>query len=184
MKNLPRNTILIGDAATQLARLPAGSIDCCITSPPYFQLRDYQVAGQLGLEATVHDWVTNLRDVLHEMARVLKPAGALWLNVGDSYSRHPRYGAPTKSQLLAPERLLLALVDDGWLVRNKVAWTKRNPLPSSVTDRLNCTWEYVYFLVRSPHYFFDLDIIREPHRSRARRRPATGSAATPATSGP
>ena len=80
-----------------------------------------------------------------EVARVLKPAGSLWLNLGDSYSRHDKYGAPPKGLLCAPERMLLALADDGWLVRNKVIWAKPNPMPASVADRLNTTYEVVYF---------------------------------------
>src|SRR5688572_15562351 len=114
----PRNTILLGDAAATLARLETDSVDCVVTSPPYFQLRDYGVAGQLGTEPTVHGWVAGLRQVFREAARVLVPTGGLWLNLGDSFSRHPRYGAPPKGLLLAPERLLLALAQDGWLVRN------------------------------------------------------------------
>jgi DNA modification methylase len=170
----PRNTILIGDARQQLAGLPAQSVDCVITSPPYFQLRDYGVLGQLGMEPTVQDWVANLRQVFREVVRVLVPTGSLFLNLGDSFSRHPKYGAPSKSLLLAPERLLLALADDGWIVRNKLIWVKTNPLPSSVTDRFTLTYEWVYFLVRSPRYHFDLDAIREPHRTQtSRHRTAT-----------
>src|SRR5436853_7551628 len=100
---------------------------------------------------------------MRELSRVPKPGGSLLLNPADSYSRHPRYGAPEKSQLLAPERALLALADDGWIVRNKVVWAKRNPMPTSVADRLNTTHEVVYFLTRSRRYFFDLDAIRRPH---------------------
>jgi len=96
---------------------------------------------------------------------VLKTSGSLWLNLGDSFSRHQRYGAPSKGLLCAPERLLLALAADGWLVRNKVIWAKPNPMPSSVTDRLSLTYEVLYFLTRSPRYYFDLDSIRVPHRS-------------------
>src|SRR5438128_8041117 len=108
MRELPRNTILTGDAAAVLAELPEASVDCVVTSPPYYQLRDYGVAGQLGLEPTVEGWVADLRQVCREVARVLVPTGALWLNLGDSFSRHPKYGAPTKGLLLAPERVLLA----------------------------------------------------------------------------
>jgi site-specific DNA-methyltransferase (adenine-specific) len=165
MKELPRNTILTGDAASRLAELPEASVDCVVTSPPYYQLRDYGVAGQLGLETTVEDWARNLVTVAHQVARVLKPSGAFWLNLGDSFSRHERYGAPGKGLLLAPERLVLALAGDGWLVRNKVIWAKTNPMPSSIRDRLSLTWEVLYLLVRSPHYYFDLDAIREPHTS-------------------
>ncbi len=101
---------------------------------------------------------------------MLKPAGSLWLNLGDSFSRHAKYGAPPKGLLCAPERLLLALAEDGWIVRNKVIWAKPNPLPTSITDRLTLTYEVVYLLVRSPRYFFDLDAIREPHRSHTGRK--------------
>jgi DNA modification methylase len=163
---LPRRQILIGDAVDRLRRLPEDSIDCCVTSPPFFQLRDYGVVGQIGLEADVTAWVESLRTVLAEVARVLKPTGGLWLNLGDSYSRAPRYGAAAKSLLLGPERLALALIDDGWLLRNKVIWAKSNPMPHSVADRLNTAHEYLYFLVRSRRYYFGLDEIREPHRSR------------------
>ena len=168
----PRNRILVGDAATRLARLAPGWVDCVITSPPFFQLRDYGVDGQLGLEPTVQDWVEALRGVFREVARVLKPSGGLWVDLGDAYSRRAGYGAPPKGMLLAPERLLLALADDGWIVRNKVIWAKTNPMPTSVGDRLNTTYDPVYFLVRNPTYYFDLDAIRLPHRtSQAKRGP-------------
>ncbi|MGH2769521.1 MAG: DNA-methyltransferase [Actinomycetota bacterium] len=161
----PRNTILVGDARERLAELPSGFIDCVITSPPYFQLRDYGVTGQIGLEPHVEAWVAELVAVCRQIARVLKPSGSLWLNLGDSYSRHMRYGAPPKSCLLGPERLLLALSAEGWIVRNKVIWAKANPMPTSVGDRLSATYDFVYFLVRDRRYYFDLDTIREPHRS-------------------
>jgi site-specific DNA-methyltransferase (adenine-specific) len=180
----PRNQVLVGDALTELQRLPEAFVDAVITSPPYYLLRDYGVVGQIGLEATVDDWVEQLTAVFAEVARVLKPSGALWLNVTDSYSRHPRYGAPSKSALLGPERLLLALARDGWLVRNKVVWAKTNPMPSSVGDRLNTTHELVYLLVRQRRYFFDLDAVREPHRSRAPRSGRRGAPGAPAWAGP
>jgi site-specific DNA-methyltransferase (adenine-specific) len=184
MKELPRNTILIGDASTRLKDLPSASVDCVITSPPYYQLRNYQATGQIGLEPSVDGWVRALVPVFTEAARVLKPTGVLWLNLGDSFSRHHRYGAAPKSLLLAPERLLLALAADGWIVRNKVIWSKTNPLPSSVNDRLSLTYEVVYFLVRSSRYFFDLDAIREPHRSSAAKRARPPLNITPDWAGP
>ncbi|GIH06640.1 methyltransferase [Rhizocola hellebori] len=184
MTQLPRNTILIGDALTRLRELPSSSVDMAITSPPYFQLRDYAQAGQLGLEPTVHEWTQNLRQVCHEIGRVLLPTGSLWLNLGDSFSRHPKYGAPAKSLLLAPERLLLALSDDGWLVRTKVIWHKPNAMPSSVTDRLTLTYEVIYHLVRQRTYFFDLDAIREPHRSGPSKQARTPQHHAPNFSGP
>lgn len=164
MKDL-RNQILIGDARERLTELPPSLVDCVITSPPYYQLRNYGHAGQLGLEPTVDAWAESLREVLGEVARALKPSGAVWVNLGDSYSRNVRTGAPAKSLLLGPERLSLKLVEDGWLVRNKVIWSKSNPMPSSVRDRLSATSEMIYLLTRSGRYFFDLDAIRTPHRS-------------------
>jgi DNA modification methylase len=147
-------------------------------------LRDYGAKGQIGLEANVEEWVANLRSVMAEVARVLKPGGSLWLNLGDSFSRHVRYGAPPKGMLAAPERLLLALMGDGWIVRGKVIWSKPNGLPNSVADRLNVNYEVVYFLVRERHYFFDLDAIREPHRSRGATRASQTKTATPSWAGP
>jgi DNA modification methylase len=100
---------------------------------------------------------------------VLKPTGSMWLNVGDTYSKHTRDGASPKSLLLAPERLALAMIERGWTVRNKVIWAKTNPMPTSVSDRLACGWETLYFATRSRGYYFDLDAIRVPHRSSLRR---------------
>lgn len=156
------NVVLVGDAIGRLRELPADSIDCVVTSPPYLQLRDYGVTGQLGQEPDVDGWVDNLRAVCRELHRVLAPHGSLWLNLGDSYSRHRRFGAAPKSLLLGPERLARALLADGWLLRNKVVWAKSNPLPSPSKDRLTTTHEVVYFLTKQPSYYFDLDAIREP----------------------
>lgn len=172
MSRLPRNTVLVGDVRRRLDGLPDHSVDTVITSPPYVQLRNYGVDDQIGLEAHVEGWVDELRTVARGLARVLKPGGSLWLNLGDSYSRNPKTGAPAKSLLLAPERLALALIDDGWVLRSKVIWAKTNAMPASVRDRLACTWEVVYLFVRSPRYHFDLDAIRTPHRSPTRRRPS------------
>jgi site-specific DNA-methyltransferase (adenine-specific) len=169
----PRNAILIGDALDRLRELPSESVDTVITSPPYFGLRDYGVAGQIGREAHVDTWVAELRAVCSELHRVLAPHGSLWLNLGDSYSRHPDYGAPAKSLLLGPERLARALVEDGWLLRNKVVWAKTNPLPSPVKDRLTNAHEFVYLFAKQPSYFFDLDAIREPLTTE--RKPSRGS---------
>lgn len=169
----PRNTVLQGDALDVLRTLPEASVECVVTSPPYFAVRDYHVDGQLGMEANIEQWVENLRAVAAEVARVLAPWGALWLNVADVYARRPGEGAPAKSLLLGPERLVQALLADGWLVRNRLAWVKPNPMPSSAADRLTGSWEFIYFLVRGSDYFFDLDAIREPPK-RTRIRPRRG----------
>lgn len=161
---LPRNQILIGDVRERLAELPDASVDCIITSPPYFALRDYGNDKQLGLEDTMDDWVHNLVQVARELRRILKPTGGFWLNVGDSYAHHPREGAPKKSLLLGPSRLALALVADGWLLRNHIVWAKTNAMPSNVTDRLSNTHESVFFLTGTSRYYFDLNAIRVPHK--------------------
>jgi site-specific DNA-methyltransferase (adenine-specific) len=166
-----RNRVIVGDAVEQLRRLPDASIDMVLTSPPYFRLRDYQVVGQLGLEAHVEQWVAGLRAVASEAARVLVPTGTLWLNVADTYSTHPSQGAAKKSLLLGPERLALGLIADGWTLRNKIVWAKANPMPSSVRDRLTCSWEAIYVLTRQRGYFFDLDAVRVPHTSGAHGKP-------------
>ncbi|NUL28439.1 site-specific DNA-methyltransferase [Streptomyces lunaelactis] len=137
-------------------------MDTIITSPPYYGVRDYGHEQQLGAESDVDGWVNGLRLVARELARVLRPNGSLWLNLGDSYSRRPAEGAPTKSLLLGPARVALALVRDGWTLRNEVIWAKTNPMPSSVTDRLTTAHELIYFFTRSPRYYFDLDPIRQP----------------------
>ena len=170
-----RNTVLVGDAAARLAELPDASIDMVLTSPPYFRLRNYQHRHQLGMEPHIDEWVANLRAVAAEIARVLVPTGSFWLNVADTYAAHPREGASRKSLLLGPERLLLALQDDGWLVRNKIVWAKTNSRPTPVRDRFSCTYEALFLLTRSPRYYFDLDSVRVPHLSAGRARPHRAS---------
>lgn len=162
--------IVVGDARSELQRLPDASVDMVLTSPPYYLLRDYQVPDQLGLEVHVEEWVNNLHAIIRELQRVLLPTGSLWLNLGDTYATHPRQGAPRKSLLLGPERIALALIADGWLLRNKIVWAKSNPMPSSVRDRLTCTWEALYVFTKEPRYFFDLDAIRVPHSTSHRGR--------------
>jgi site-specific DNA-methyltransferase (adenine-specific) len=172
----PRNVVLDGDAATVMSTLDAGSVSAVITSPPYFRARRYDAGpGELGQEETVEEWSRNLLVASREIHRVLAPAGSYWLNVGDLYSRHPRLGAPRKSLLLGPERLIRGLLDDGWIVRNRVAWVKTTPLPSPVGDRLTNSWEYLYHLVKQADYFYDLDAIRVPLTSRRRPRQMTTS---------
>lgn len=169
MIRLPRNQILLGDALQRLQSLPDASVDSIVTSPPYFRLRNYGAEGQIGLEGHVNQWVEELRALLREAARVLVPTGTVWLNLGDSYSTHLREGAPRKSLLFGPERLALRLVEDGWIIRNKIVWAKTNTIPSSVRDRLATKHEVIYVLARHPKYFFDLDAIRVPHVSKPTR---------------
>jgi site-specific DNA-methyltransferase (adenine-specific) len=172
MKTLPRNRVLVGDAAAVLRGLLAESVDTVITSPPYIgSIRDYGARGQLGRESTVEEYVARLRTVTRELRRVLKPTGSLWLNLGDSYARQRGRGVPLGSLSLAPQRLALALSRAGWLVRNVVVWQKPNPLPQSARDRLSPTYEVVLFATKRRRYYFDLDAIRVPHRSSTVPRP-------------
>jgi site-specific DNA-methyltransferase (adenine-specific) len=166
VKHLPVGQILVGDARKFVGRLPAASVDAVITSPPYFRLRNYQQPNQIGLETHVDEWVGELLLVARGLKRVLKPSGSLWLNLGDTFSRHTNDGALPKSLVLAPERLALAMIADGWILRSKVIWSKPNPMPTSIRDRLSSTWEVVYFFVRERQYYFNLDAIRVPHRGR------------------
>lgn len=164
-KHLRRNRIIVGDALSRLQRLPDASIDCVVSSPPYFRLRNYGATGQIGLERHVDQWVNHLAAISEEVHRVLVPTGTFWLNLGDTYANHPSQGAARKSLLMAPERLAMRLQEAGWTIRNKIVWAKPNPVPSSVPDRLNCTYEVIYVLAKQPSYFFDLDAIRQPHRT-------------------
>jgi DNA modification methylase len=159
---LPRNTILVGDVRERLRELPGSSVDCIITSPPYYATRNYDHEQQIGTEPDVNGWVAELRAICQELARALRPTGSLWLNLGDGYSRRPAEGATRKSLLLGPSRVALALIADGWILRNQVVWAKSNPMPSSVADRLSTTHEVIYFFTLSRSYFFDLDAIRQP----------------------
>jgi site-specific DNA-methyltransferase (adenine-specific) len=173
-----RNRIVVGDALKRLRALPDASVDCVVTSPPYFRLRDYGADGQIGLERHVDRWVEQLAAISEQVHRVLVPTGTFWLNLGDTYSGHPSQGAERKSLLMAPERLALRLQRSGWIIRNKIVWAKPNPVPSSIPDRLNCTYEVIYVLTKQHQYFFDLDAIRQPHRSeekpaRTEKRSAT-----------
>jgi DNA modification methylase len=177
----PHTRLHIGDARDVLASMPDSSTDCIVTSPPYWAKRDYGIAGQYGHEPGPAGYVETLRSVFREARRVLAEDGTCWLNLGDSYSvggaaatglhtylgsglagRHAP-GMGTKNLLGLPWRVALALQDDGWILRNAIVWHKPNAMPESVRDRLNCRHELIFLLVRSRHYWFDLDPIRVPH---------------------
>lgn len=195
-------TLLCGKADQVLADLPAGSVDCIVTSPPYYGLRDYQVEGQIGAEATPALYVEALQAVFAQAWRVMADHGTMWVVLGDSYSsgnraesnlaawsasngrggahrvreaqrgRHGCADRPSKNVLGMPWRVAFALQDDGWILRNEIIWAKPNPMPESVTDRLSCTHEQIFLFVKQRRYFFDLDPIRQPHRMRHQRRPS------------
>jgi len=146
--------ILVGDAVTRLRELSDSSVRTCVTSPPYWGLRDYGNDGQLGLESTPQEFVENLCQVFDEVRRVLADDGTLWVNLGDTYA--------DKSLAGIPWRFAFAMQDRGWYLRQDIIWAKPNPMPESVTDRCTKSHEYVFLLTKNPTYYFDHEAIKEP----------------------
>lgn len=183
--------ILIGDCRERLRELPDASVNCCVTSPPYFGLRDYGVEGQMGLEPTPDEFVAGMVEVFREVRRVLRDDGTLWLNIGDSYTGYHgnrnaevptsalngwtngtnenartstanRNGLKQKDLIGIPWMLAFALRADGWYLRQEIIWAKPNPMPESVTDRCTKAHESIFLLSKSPRYYFDAAAIAEP----------------------
>lgn len=183
--------ILIGDVRDQLAKLPDDHFDCIVTSPPYWGLRDYGVAGQIGLEPTLGEHLAVMVDLFRDLRRVLKPSGTLWLNYGDCYATSPngRSAAATKAAggddrtfrdkpfstvqglmkpkdlCMVPNRLAIALQDDGWFVRSEIIWGKTNPMPESVSDRPATAHEKIFMLTKSGRYSYDTEAVRQGRAS-------------------
>lgn len=179
--NIIHNT----DCLQGLRELPDCSVNCCVTSPPYYGLRDYGVDGQIGLEETPEAYVEKMVTVFREVRRVLKDDGTLWLNLGDSYQSNPksdfgdpkynggrdRIDNPNRKRLpgLKPKDLIgipwmvaFALRADGWYLRQDIIWHKPNPMPESVTDRCTKAHEYIFLLSKSARYYYDADAIKQP----------------------
>ena len=182
------NKCHFGDCLELLQGMPDGIVNTCVTSPPYFGLRDYGHAGQIGLEQTPDEYVAKLVDVFREVRRVLRDDGTLWLNLGDSYNAQPGQrkdtdkaggkqqtvrgstAAPSRSvDGLKPKDLIgipwmvaFALRADGWYLRQDIIWAKPNPMPESVTDRCTKSHEYIFLLSKSPSYYCDMGAIKEP----------------------
>lgn len=151
--------VYLGDALEMLRDLPDASVQCCVTSPPYWGLRDYGLDGAgIGLEPTPEEWIANLVGVFREVRRVLRSDGTLWLNVGDAYGS----GTATKQLLMLPVRLALALQADGWWLRSDIIWAKPDPMPESVTDRPTSSHEHIFLLAKSQRYYYDAAAVREP----------------------
>lgn len=147
--------IKIGDALLELQQMPSNSAQVCVTSPPYWRLRDYGIDGQLGLEKTPEEFVAKITEVFREVRRVLKGDGTLWLNLGDSWGK--------KKQLAGiPWRIAFALQNDGWILRQDIIWVKPNPMPESVKDRCTKAHEYLFLFSKSERYLFDNEAIKEP----------------------
>lgn len=181
---LTHSLIIEGDARAALPLLPDNSVQCCVTSPPYWSLRDYQIPGQIGLEPTVDQFLNRLVEVFAEVKRVLREDGVLWLNIGDSYTSGDRgYRAsdkknPVRAMSFRPEtpeglkpkdligipwRLALALQRDGWYLRSDIVWHKPNCMPESVKDRPTRAHEYLFLLTKSERYYYDHGSIKEPN---------------------
>lgn len=179
-RELPRNQIVCCDALKFAKRLPDKSINCVISSPPYYGLRSYLSdedpgkALEIGNEQTIQDYVDNLVALFREIRRVLRDDGTVWLNLGDSYANDTKWGGqtvgrnrhksglPSKSLMGIPWRVALALQADGWILRNDIIWSKPNPMTYSGTDRFTVSHEYIFFFTKSPHYFFDQEAVKEP----------------------
>jgi site-specific DNA-methyltransferase (adenine-specific) len=185
-------TIIHGDALSSLRELEDESVQCCVTSPPYWGLRDYGHEWQIGLEKTPEEYVARLVEIFREMKRALRNDGTLWLNLGDSYAtgggavgrcpgggdqgerflragmintqpnRMPLPGLKPKDLIGIPWRVAFALQADGWYLRSDIIWSKPNPMPESVTDRPTKSHEYIFLLSKSQRYYYDADAIREP----------------------
>ena len=155
-----RLTIYTGDCLSILPTLPDESVDCVVTSPPYWQLRDYGVSGQLGLEATPDEHVAKMITVFDEVKRVLKKSGTCWVNYGDSYSTGKNWGK-TKDLCLIPQRFAIAMQNAGWFVRSEIIWAKPNPMPESVTDRPANAHEKIFLFTKAPTYFYDAGVVRQ-----------------------
>lgn len=148
-------TLLCGDALATLQTLPAGSVQCCVTSPPYWNLRDYGHPDQIGREEWPTLYIAALVEVFRELRRVLRDDGTLWLNLGDSYQRGQLVGIPWQTAL--------ALKNDGWRLRQDVIWHKPCPIPESVRDRCTKAHEYVFLFAKAKGYKFNAKAIGEPY---------------------
>lgn len=186
--------VLNGDSMTVLQTLPDESVNCIVTSPPYWGLRDYGMAGQMGLESTPAGYVDGMVTLFREARRVLRDDGTLWLNLGDSYASGGRGGGmagergekqrSNEGALLGPKRapeglkdkdlvgipwrVAFALQADGWYLRQDIIWAKPNPMPESVTDRCTKAHEYIFLLAKSARYYFDAEAISEQASGEAR----------------
>lgn len=171
--------IYCGDSLQVLQTLPENAVDCCVTSPPYYALRDYGADGQIGREATPEEYVSRITAVFHEVKRVLTPEGTCWLNIADTYCgtgskadhQDPKYpkgrngqqvafnhrapGCKPKDLIGIPWLVALALRGDGWYLRSSIIWHKTNPMPESTRDRPTRCYEYVFLLTKSKKYYYD-----------------------------
>jgi site-specific DNA-methyltransferase (adenine-specific) len=189
---LTESLVLEGDSLDILRLLPSNSVQCAITSPPYWGLRDYNIHGQIGLEPTLKEFIYNLVAIFNELKRILRDDGTLWLNIGDGYTsgnrgyRAPDKKNPARTMSVRPDtpeglkpkdlqgipwRLAFALQDDGWYLRSDIIWNKPNAMPESVKDRPTKSHEYLFMLTKSEQYYYNYEASKEiglngEHRNR------------------
>lgn len=150
-----------GDCLEVMAEMGSGSVQCVVTSPPYWGLRDYGVGGQIGLEETIEEYISKMVDVFSGVWRVLKNDGTLWLNMGDCYAGGgPKIDIPAKNLIGLPWRVAFALQSSGWILRSDIIWSKPNPMPESVQDRPTKAHEYIFLFSKSRKYYYDADAIK------------------------
>lgn len=178
------NKIILSDCLEGIKQIPDNSVDCCISSPPYWGLRDYGVDGQIGLEENYSEFIAKLIELYSEIQRVLKPTGTCFVNLGDTYAsglraknkadensydpKNPNAnrnknapnrmgcGLPEKCLIMIPERFAIGMIDAGWILRNQIIWHKPNQMPSSANDRFTVDFEKIFFFVKqSTDYYFE-----------------------------
>ncbi len=191
------NRIICGDALDTLKKFPAESVDCVVTSPPYWTLRDYGVKGQIGLESSSEDYLEKLLAVFAEVRRILKPSGTAWVILGDTYANKTKSGnrnnwqksiydsadrraatakcrtnldVPAKSLCLIPVRFAVKMIEQGWILRNEIVWHKPNVMPQSSKDRFTVDFEKIFFLVKDRKYYFQqqFETLKNPERLKRR----------------
>lgn len=188
-------TLLLGDTKKVLKSLPPESVNCVVSSPPYYGQRDYGVEAQIGLEKTPQEYVKKLVSVFREVQRVLKPEGSLWVNLGDTYwsgkgtpvgvdnkQKNRRFTRPQdrtgirplcqpKQLLLIPHRFAIAMQEIGWIVRNDNVWHKVNPTPDPTKDRSSAAHEYIFHFVLKRHYYYNFDAVSVPAKCSDNKKP-------------
>lgn len=155
---------MVGEVSDRLTGLADDSIHCVVTSPPYWAQRDYDDHDQIGNEADPQDYIDRMVAVMRDVRRVLRPDGTCWFNIGDTWLSKRAGGGRRKEVLGVPWMLAFALRADGWMIRQEIIWSKPDPTPESVKDRVTRSHETVFLLTKTPDYWFDVDSIREPSK--------------------